>query len=137
MARITALADGAPSLSFPSNILFYPSAPTHEFQIDTRTGQLRFLTLIRAMAAVDGQWFIVVPCPTPEGLQAFHASRAENERRQARIIQLAADLSEPLRSQVRTLLAERRRIDAIQLYKSQADLDLTTASRVIDVLDGK
>src|SRR5262245_37113889 len=137
VTRITALTGGAPSLSLPPNLLFYPAAPTHEFQIDTRNGEHRSLTLIRVMAAVDGQWFLIAPCPTPEGLQAFHVSRAERESQRARAIQLAADLREPLLSQVRTLLAQHRRIEAIQIYKSHADLDLTTASRVIDVLDGK
>jgi hypothetical protein len=137
VTRIAALVDGAPSLSFSPDLLFYPVAPTHEFQIDTHNGQNRFLILIRTMASVDGHWFNVIPCPTEAGLHAFRAARAKNESQQARAKQLAADLRDPLLSQVRELLTQRRRMDAMELYKSKADVDLTTASRVIDVLDGK
>src|SRR5262245_30419480 len=137
VTRITALADGAPSLSLPPELLFYPIAPTHEFQIETRNGPSRLLALIRTMASVDGHWFIVVPCPTTAGLEAVRASVVKRESQQARAKQLAADVHEPLLSEVRALLAQRRRIEAIELYKSKQDLDFTTASLVIDILEGK
>jgi len=80
-----------------------------------------------------GTWFIVLGCPTLKGIEFFH-ERREGERQQARAKQLAGELQEPLLSEIRNLLGQNRRVDAIKRYQSSANVDLTIASQVIDAL---
>ena len=112
-----------------------PVPPTHQLQLDTPLDSRNHsLTIIRTVAERDGAWFIVFGCPTTEALAMFRARHAEGERQQAHAKQLAGALQEPLLSEVKDLLAHNRRIDAIKRYQLAANVDLTTATQVIDVL---
>jgi hypothetical protein len=122
-------ASGTPDL-FPD-----PVKPTHQFQIDTSgDGGNRSLSLLRAAAQQDGTWFIVVGCPTEKGLAFFRERQAEAARQRQQVAQLIAKLHEPLLSEIRTLLAQNRRVEAINQYQNAANVDLTTAVQVIDAL---
>ena len=48
--------------------------------------------------------------------------------------ELASKLGEPLLSELKGLLTQNRRIDAIKRYEDAAKVDLTTAVQVIDAL---
>jgi hypothetical protein len=112
-----------------------PVPPTHQFQIDTSTDSgNRSLTLIRMAAAHDGAWFIVLGCPTAQGLAYFRERRAEGERQRAHAADLAGKLPDPLASEIRSLLAQERRVDAIKRYQSATGVDITIAVQVIDAL---
>ena len=109
-----------------------PVTPTHQFQIDT-AGR-RSLTIVRLAAEQDGTWFIVGGCPTEKGLATFRERHEEGAQQQARARDLASKLGEPLRAEIKNLLAQNRRVDAIKRYQDAANVDLTTATRVIDAL---
>jgi hypothetical protein len=109
-----------------------PVAPTHQFQIDT--AGTRVVTIVRMAAEQDGAWFIVAGCPTEQGLAMFRERRGQGAQQLARARELASKLDEPLLSDIKDLLAQNRRIDAIKRYQDAAKVDLTTATRVIDVL---
>jgi hypothetical protein len=115
-----------------------PVKPTHQFQIDTPfDSNNRSVTIQRIAVESAGAWFIVLGCPTPKAMEFFRERRAEGDRQRARARQLADALQEPLLSEIRNLLAENRRIDAIKRYQADAGVDLTTASQVIDALAPK
>lgn len=112
-----------------------PVRPTHQFQIDTPfDGNNHSLALQRLAVEQEGAWFIVLGCPTAKGLEFFRERRAEGERQRQRAQELAAALHEPLLSEIRGLLAQNRRVEAIKLYQRDANVDLTTAAQVIDTL---
>ena len=89
---------------------------------------------MRLAAEQDGTWFIVGGCPTDQGLAMFRERHEEGAQQQARARDLASKLGELLRSEIRDLLAQNRRVDALKRYQDAANVDLTTATRVIDVL---
>jgi hypothetical protein len=130
-------ADTATALEM-GGLIPNPVQPTHQFQIDTPfDNKNHSLTILRMAAEHAGTWFIVLGCPTDKAIGLFRERRAEGERQQARARQLAGDLQEPLRSEIKDLLAQNRRIDAVKRYQSGANTDLTTATQVIDILAGK
>ena len=119
-------------------VLQNPVGPTHQFQIDTPfDGSNRSLTLQRMAVEQGGAWFIVFGCPTAKGLEFFRAHLVEGERQRQRAQELVGALHDPLFSEIRSLLAQNRRIEAIKRYQRDANVDLTTASRVIDIVAAK
>lgn len=109
-----------------------PVPPTHQFQIDT--AGVRAVTIVRMAAEQDGMWFIVAGCPTEKGLTMFRERINRGAEQQARARELASKIDAPLLSEIKDLLAQNRRIEAIKRYQSAAQVDLTTATGVIDAL---
>ena len=109
-----------------------PVAPTHQFQIDT--AGVRAVTIVRMAAEQDGMWFIVAGCPTEKGLTMFRERINRGAEQQARARELASKIDAPLLSEIKDLLAQNRRIEAIKRYQNAAQVDLTTAASVIDAL---
>ena len=135
LTRFGLLDAGAASASEMGDMFRNPVTPTHQFQIDTPFDNKNHSLMIQRMAVEQGgTWFIVLGCPTPKGIEFFRERRAEGERQQARAKQLAGELQEPLLSEIRNLLGQNRRVDAIKRYQGSANVDLTTASQVIDAL---
>ena len=62
---------------------------------------------------------------------------AAGAKQQAHARALADDLRDPLLSEVRGLLAQPSRVEAINRYRAAAGVDTTTATQVIDMLDSK
>jgi hypothetical protein len=115
-----------------------PVQPTHEFQIDTSfDSNNHSLTIQRLAVEHDGNWFIVLGCPTPKAVEFFRQRRADGEQQKARAEQLVTELREPLLSDLRALLASKRRIEAIKRYQATTDTDLTTATRVVELIESK
>ena len=109
-----------------------PVAPTNQFQIDTMG--TRVVTIVHLAAEKDGTWFIIAGCPTEKGLAMFRERRGQGAQQQAQTRDLVSKLGEPLLSEIKELLAQNRRIDAIKRYQDAAKVDLTTAAGVIDAL---
>jgi len=61
---------------------------------------------------------------------------AAGAKQQAHARALADDLRDPL-LEVRGLLAQPSRVEAINRYRAAAGVDTTTATQVIDMLDSK
>ena len=73
-------APGTWTATLPQNLLRYPVEPTHEIQWELAMSETRSRTVIRQIAMADGAWFIVLPCPTPEGVEAFRRKQSESGR---------------------------------------------------------
>lgn len=115
-----------------------PVPPTHQFQIDTPfDANNRSVTVMRTVAQTDGTWFIVTGCPTAEGLAFFRQRMAAGAQQQARARALADELHDPLLSEIRVLLAQHNRIEAIKRYGAASSVDITTATQVIDTLENQ
>jgi len=119
----------------PPGMGAYPVAPTHRIQIDVVSGPNRSLTIVRDLALVDGGWRTVVVCPTAEGLAAFRNARQAGEQEQARARSLAAAIDAPLAVELRALLKEGRRVEAIERYRGASGEGLAMSRRVVELLE--
>ena len=134
IAAVRALAkDAAPTM--PASMGRYPVAPTHQIQIDLQMSATRAGTLLAEIAPVGTAWYQVVPCPTAEGLAAFRSTKAANAAQDAKAQSLAQGLAAPLRAELMGLLKQGKRIDAMRRFSAETGEDITTARRVIDVLE--
>ena len=65
---------------WPPNLFRYPVEPTHEVQWEFAFSATRSRTVIRHIAIADGAWFVVLPCPTAEGMEAIRRKQAGSEK---------------------------------------------------------
>jgi len=113
----------------------YPVKPTHQVQIDFALSPTRNMSIV-VLARNDGnRWFEVLPCPSPETLAGAKRSSAERDRQNRRIQELAARVTEPLRSELMSLIKAGRRIDAIRKYADTTGEELVIAKGVVEVME--
>jgi len=113
----------------------YDVRPTHAFHIDlVSTGPKQ--SAIAAFSALDaGVWYEVLPCPNGKALIDMRQAKLRDEAEWARARSLAASLRNPLRAEVLAFLKQDRPVSAAKKYSEGAHVNLTLASRVIDVLE--
>jgi hypothetical protein len=113
----------------------YDVRPTHAFHIDlVSTGNNQ--SALVAFSALDaGVWYEVLPCPNGKALIDMREAKLRDEAQWARARGLAASLRNPLRAEVLEFLKQDRPVSAAKRYSEGAHVDLTLASRVIDVLE--
>jgi len=113
----------------------YAVRPTHAFHIDlVATGPKQ--SMIAAFGALDnGVWYEVLPCPSKQALEEMRQAQAKDEAEWAKARGLAASLRDPLRGELLTLLKHDRPVSAAKRYSEAAHVDLTLATRVVDVLE--
>jgi hypothetical protein len=134
IAAVRALTKDA-SPTMPASMGRYPVAPTHQIQIDLQMSATRAGTLLAEIAPVGTTWYQVVPCPTAEGLAAFRSTKQANAVQDAKAQSLAQGLAAPLRAELVGLLKQGKRIDAMRRFSAETGEDITTARRVVDVLE--
>ena len=134
LTSVRTIPANAPAM-VPSGMATYPLLPTHQIQIDTETGPYRSLSIILQVTPSAGAWLQVMPCPTPEGVDAFRAARKANAAQAVRAKDLAAALQEPLRGEISALVKAGKKIDAIKHYRAASGEDLTTAKSVVEALE--
>jgi len=113
----------------------YTVRPTHAFHIDlVASGPKQ--SMIVAFAALDnGVWYEVLPCPSPKALDQMRQAQRKDEAEWAKARELAASVRNPLRAELLTLLEHDRPVSAAKRYSEAAHVDLTLATRVVDVLE--
>ncbi len=113
----------------------YDVRPTHAFHINlVSTGSNQ--SEIAAFSALDaGVWYEVLPCPNGKALIDMRQAKLKDEAEWARARSLAASLRNPLRAEVFAFLKQDRPVSAAKKYSEGARVDLTLASRVVDVLE--
>jgi hypothetical protein len=132
---VTPLPAGEPPAILPATIFKYPVRPTHQLQIDSEAALAESVSVIRTIASQEGRWYIVYPCPNAEGIKYFQRNMARQRLQRQRARALAAQLKQPLRTQLQDLLKRGRKIDAIHKYQAATGVDLTTAVQVMDLLE--
>jgi hypothetical protein len=113
VVSVRALDKHSPS-PIPPAMGAYPVSPTHQIQIDGDTGPNSSLTVIRDLALSHGVWFEILPCPTAEGLEAFRSAKRATEEHVPRAKILVAQLGEPFLPELKALLGQGRRVEAIR-----------------------
>jgi hypothetical protein len=115
----------------------YPVRPTHAFHIDlVSTGPKQSMIVVFS-AANNGAWYEVLPCPTGKALVEMRQAKARDEAQWAKARRLAAAMRDPLRAEVLAFIKQDRRVSAAKRYAEATHSDLTLASRVVDVLEGR
>lgn len=132
---ITPLPASGPAAILPATMFKYPVQPTHQLQLDWNNSPTSSVTVMRNIAAQDGRWFMVEACPSAEGMKTFRDGMARRQQQQAHAQALAAKVKDPLRSQLKALLKQGRKIDAAHKYQAATGADLTTAVQVVDILE--
>lgn len=113
----------------------YDVRPTHAFHIDlVSTGPKQ--SAIAVFSALDaGVWYEVLPCPNGKALIDMRQAKLRDEAEWAKARKLAGSLRDPLRGEVLAFLKQDRPVSAAKRYSEGAHVDLTLASRVVDVLE--
>jgi hypothetical protein len=137
IARLEPVVDGSFSAEGMPGLVPFPVRPSYEVQIDVERSASRSLTLVRSLALDGARWHVVLGCPTKKGLVVFREAQKRREAQRTRAEQLASELREPARSEIRELIAQGRRISAAQRLQETTGADLTTATLVIDMLGAK
>jgi len=132
---VTPLPPGGPPAMLPATMFQYSVQPTQQLQIDGDITAANSVSVIRFIAEQGGRWYIVYPCPNPEGVKYFHENLAKQRQQQQRAQALAAKVKGPLRAQLKNLLKQGRKIDAVHKYQAASGANLITAVQVVDVLD--
>jgi len=135
--RVKVEALSGKPLPSPDGRSDYPLQPSHQLEIDFDTAP-RSSTSIILLIVRDGEgWHEVLPCPRPEAIaeiQSMAKKRAEQDRN---VQTLVAGLADPLRSELKALVEQGRRLDAIKKYAEKTGADLATAKAVVDALVSK
>lgn len=107
--------------SGPGNLFFrpedgftYPVRPAYELILEAGQENNQIVQIIRYLAPSGGSWYFVEPCPNEKGMAFFHESlaKAAEQRRQVEV--LVAQLKDPLLSELKDLLKQHRKIDAVK-----------------------
>ncbi len=87
------------------------------------------------LAPSNGSWFKVLECPDESGMAYFRNKLAADAVQQKKATQLLAGLKDPLRGELRDLLRQHLKFDAIKKYQAATGAELTTAVMVMNALE--
>jgi hypothetical protein len=113
----------------------YPVKPTYSVEVEFPPEGTKLYSEVLALAPEGGEWYVVLPCPTEAGLKFIEQQEKRRAEQQENAAKLAAEIQDPLRSQLQDLLGKQQRIAAIKAYQQAKGADLTTAVGVIDALE--
>lgn len=112
----------------------YPIAPTHRLQIDFADGSQQTSGLIAYLAPEGAQWREVLPCPRGEVVERARQRDVEDQEQAQRVRSRLLEMSPVLQRELRALLSEGRKVDAIRRYSVATGQDLSTAKAVVESL---
>jgi hypothetical protein len=119
----------------PSEAKFdYPVTPTHILQFDYSTKPFSSTTLVLSIVKEGSRWYEVLPCPQPEAVSMAKSNEAKTRELEARAKALAAELRDPLRTEIISLAKQGHSIDAMKRYAEASGEDLTVAKSVVELL---
>jgi len=131
-ASAQTIAPGQPLIA--EGDVTYPVRPTHWIQIDLAPGTASGAILMVQIVAERGAWLEVLPCPTPATLAKYRAAKAAASTEEQRARELLTNLKDPLRSELRQLVRDGRKVSAIMRYNQEAGEEPSVARRVIELL---
>ena len=119
------------NLNALASMVHFPVKPERELHIDyqypgTDDGGQLVLWLVRQ----NGRWMADFPCMTDEGLKNFRDNAAAREHYKA----MAAEIKEPLRSELLGMLRQHKSGEASTRYQQATGSDMKTAMLVVDAL---
>ncbi len=112
----------------------YPARPTHTVQIDYEESDNRGVTLVRWVVVEESSWWLCLQIPTAEAMAKRQEMKKENQRRQARAVQLKAELKDPLLAELKDFLKQGQKIQAIKHYRAASGEGLALANDVVELI---
>jgi len=112
----------------------YPVPPTHQLQVNFRTGDNRSTSVVLLIVKDGPRWYEVLACPSAEMVAGARKSNAELRRQEAQAQKIAAQGSAPWRAEVLALIKAGRRIEAMQRTAAATGEELSIAVLVVDLL---
>ena len=111
----------------------WPVKPTQELHIDYQQGD-DVGSYVVYLIQENGRWFYDYPCATEAAIKDYRANAAANETALAHYKALAAEIKNPLRSELLTLLQAHKTATATDRYHAATGQDYKTAMYVINAL---
>lgn len=112
----------------------YPIVPTHRLQIDFSDGPYQSSGLIAYVAPDRGRWREVLPCPRGDVVERARHRVAEDQEQAGRVRSQLPNMPPALQRELRALLDDGRKVDAIRRYAAATGEDLGTAKAVVESL---
>jgi hypothetical protein len=122
----------------PEDAFAYPVQPAYELTLEASQGDAQItqiVQIIRYLAPAGGSWYFVEPCPNEKGLALFHESLAKGAEQKQQVALLVAQLKDPLLIELKDLLKQHRKIDAVKKYQQATGQELTLSVMVMNALE--
>lgn len=113
----------------------YPLEPLEEANVRFEPTYRTYVTLIWPIAQDQGRWYVIAPVPTAQLLERLGAEESRRAQFRPRARELAAELKEPLRSELLGYIREDRQHTAARRYRQEFDVDMADAELVIEALE--
>lgn len=133
-ARITGVP---PMVSRTSKYVNFPIAASQVLEIEFSEPDGTSITLNRMIAQENGRWYEIAPCPTPAGMDRFHHFQQVQMASRERAKKIYPQVKEPLKGQVRALVAKRDNADAWKLCMQSLHVDFHTARELVSMIAGE
>jgi hypothetical protein len=78
-----------------------------------------------------GRWYQVDPCPTEQTLKQFREDEPARKARVAKTLALIAEIKEPLRSELKSMIHDHKTMTATKRYQEASAQDYETCMMVI------
>ena len=116
----------------PPDGFSYPVQPAYELTMEAGQDDTQ---IIRYLAPSGGLWYIVVPCPNEKGMAFVRENIARGNAQKQRVSRLVTELKDPLLGDLKDLLKQHRKLDAVKKYQQATGQDLTLAVMVMNAID--
>jgi hypothetical protein len=126
-----------PTLTKPNKYSTYPMPATNlmTMDFDTQEGTADEVNLM--IGQEDGKWYVVKPCPTQLGLQRFATLQQKQAQELADAKAALANVKEPIKSQLLTLIGKHDNVGAWKLCMSSLHYNFPTCHGVVALLAGQ
>jgi hypothetical protein len=85
----------------------------------------------------NGKLYLIAPCPNQEGIEQMRAEKMRRDSKLEKARDLYANLADPLRSQLTSLLKQNDYDHALRLCSRSLKIDGLTARYVLDLVAGR
>jgi len=115
-------------------IMSFPVRPSHMIQIDFEEKNYSGISLGVYVVRQGDRWYQVLPCPKPEMIPQLDSLKRVRNEQEERVKKVFAGLRNPLRSEVRALVLEGKKVEAVLRLKLETGEELWVARRVVELL---
>lgn len=114
--------------------LSLPVPPTHQLTITYASGGDE-IELSRTVALVDGQWYLVAPCPGGDFIATIKRRAARRKEIEEQVQRVYSSLDGSTRLAVTTLLGQGKKSEAYMELRRRQEMSPPVASKVIRMLE--
>jgi hypothetical protein len=114
----------------------YPMLPSHLMGMEFTTADGSTATVNLVIGQEDGKWYEAQPCPTAAGMERFAKNQKMQKAQHERAKAAAAQVKDPVKSQLIALVGQRDNVGAWKLCMSSLKLDFPTCKGIVSILSG-